>query len=76
MTNDGKLLTVLLSDQLAHPAWWVAEQAGVDREYAESALARMADASANDPDPPYPILRRLDLGPDTYEAIEDSARSH
>jgi hypothetical protein len=48
----------------------------VEREYAERALARMADASANDPDSPYPILRRLDLGPDTYEAVEDSARSH
>jgi hypothetical protein len=25
-------------------------------------------------DTDYPILRRFDLGPDVYEAIEDSAR--
>jgi len=74
MTDDVKLVSVLLRDQLAHHAWWVAEQAGVDEDYAEEALARMADWTQDQGDPGYPILRRFDLGPDVYEAIEDSAR--
>ena len=74
MSDDAKLVDVLLRDQAAHPAWWVAEQAAVDRSYAEEALARMADWTPADGDPPYPIVRRRDLGPHHYEAIEDSAR--
>lgn len=69
LTDDAKLIVVLLRDQIAHTAWWVAEQAGVDVDYAEKALARMTDG-----DDDYPILRRPDLGPDVYEALEDSAR--
>lgn len=68
MTDDAKLCDVLLRSGLAESAWRVAEQAGVDQEYAERALRRMADSSD------WPILRRRDLGSDVYEAIEDSAR--
>jgi hypothetical protein len=66
--QDEKLIQVLLRDAPAHPAWWFAKEAGVDEAYAEQALARMEG------DPAYPVLRRRDLGPDVYEATEDSAR--
>lgn len=69
MTDDAKLIDVLLREQVAHPAWWVAQTAGVDEDYAERALRRMTEGDSD-----YPILRRSDLGPDVYEAIEDSAR--
>jgi hypothetical protein len=71
LTDDAKLIRVLMREQLAHTASYVAEAAGVDAAYAERALARMADS---DTDPLYPIIRRRDLGPDVYEAVEDSAR--
>ncbi len=29
LTDDAKLLDVLLREQVPHPAWWVAEHAGV-----------------------------------------------
>jgi hypothetical protein len=31
LIDDAKLIDVLLRDELAHAAWWVAEQAGVER---------------------------------------------
>jgi hypothetical protein len=69
LTDDAKLLDVLLRSQLAEPAWRVGELAGVEPAEAERALARMTTGDTD-----YPVLRRLDLGPDWYEAIEDSAR--
>ena len=69
MTDDAKLIDVLLRDELAHPAWWVAEKAGVERDYAEQTLRRMTEGDTD-----YPVLRRRDLGPDVYEATEESAR--
>lgn len=68
-TDDAKLLNVLAGEDLAHPAWWFAERAGVSQEYAELALARMADESGR-ADPPFPLVRRPDLGPDVYERTE------
>lgn len=68
MTDDAKLLAVLLESGLAETASSVGRDAGVDPAYAEQALARMADEI--NPDPPYPIVRRFDLGPDVYEAVQ------
>ena len=68
MTDDAKLMAFLLREQIAHPAWYVAERTAVDAAYADAALARLAgEADA-------PIIRRHDLGPAVYEATEDSAR--
>ena len=69
LTDEAKLLDVLLREQVPHPAWWVAEHAGVDPEYAEAALRRVTTANTE-----YPVIRRSDLGSDVYEATEDSAR--
>jgi hypothetical protein len=69
MTDDAKLISALLRSQLAEPAWKVAEMAGVDPDHAERRLAEMAG------DLDYPVLRRRDLGPDVYEATEDSTRA-
>jgi hypothetical protein len=69
MTDDAKLIAALLRSGLAHDARDVAEMAGVEEAYAIEALARMTERHTD-----YPILRRRDLGPDVYEAIEDSAR--
>lgn len=66
-SDDVKLLDYLLRTGIANTAWWVAHETGVDPEYAEQALAEMADATD---DPPYPVVRRRDLGPDVYEAVE------
>ena len=44
LTDDAKLLDVLLREQVPHPAWWVAEHAGVDPEYAEASGAPGAAA--------------------------------
>jgi len=70
MTDDAKLIAALLrEDGRPHQAWAVAGEAGVDPDYAQRALRRMTEGDTD-----YPILRRPDLGPDWYEAIEDSAR--
>jgi hypothetical protein len=74
MTPDAKLIATLLREVIAQPAWIIADRAGVEREYAEQALARMADWTPDEGDPAAPILRRRDLGADWYEAIEDGAR--
>lgn len=67
MTNDAKLIAALLRSERAEPAWRVAEMAGVNEAYASEALARMTEGDGD-----YPILRRRDLGPDVYQATEDS----
>jgi hypothetical protein len=74
MTDDAKLVTALMRSGRAESAWEIAEQAGVDLEYAKQALARMADAIPPDPDAEWPIRRRRDLGPDVYQVVEDDAR--
>lgn len=74
MTDDAKLAVALMRSGLAQPDWWIAKEAGVDPDYAVTALARMADAIPPDPDHEWPILRRRDLGTHWYEAVEDSAR--
>jgi hypothetical protein len=73
LTDDAKLYLYLLDSRLAHSARWVAHETGVDPAYAEKALARMADAPEEEGGD-WQIIRRIDLGPDCYEAIEDSAR--
>lgn len=73
-TDDVKLMEALLQGEGPELAWRLAEIAGVDGAYAEEVLARMADWTPVDGDPSYPVIRRSDLGPDVYEAIEDSAR--
>ena len=78
MTDDAKLIDYLVRSERAELAWRVAEATGVDVEYAEQALARMVDEwwqKWPEPQLHYPIIRRWDLGPDVYEAVEDSARS-
>jgi hypothetical protein len=75
MTDDAKLVSALLRSGRAESAWSVARMAGVDVEYTKQALARMADHIPTSPDDfGWPVLRRFDLGPDVYEAVEDSAR--
>jgi hypothetical protein len=69
MTDDAKLIDVLLGSGLAESAQTVAERAGVELDYTRAALRRMTEGDTD-----YPILRRTDLGHDWYEAIEDSAR--
>lgn len=69
MTDDAKLLNALLHVQRAEDARTTAERAGVDENYALDALRRMTEGDTD-----YPILRRPDLGPNVYEATEDSAR--
>ncbi len=66
--RDAKLIEAVLRFGLAAHAADFAEQADVDAEYATHALARMADSW--DADEPYPIIRRCDLGPDCYEAVD------
>lgn len=66
MTDDAKLISALARLGGPHAPWFVAEASGVDLDYAERALARMAD----DLDGGYPVLRRVDLGPDVYEVLE------
>ncbi len=84
-SDDAKLIEVLLHEQVPQPAWWVAEQAGVDWDYAAEALRRMAESMVESPEAlPYPVLWRRDLSPpsggggpshlDVYEATEDSSR--
>jgi hypothetical protein len=71
LTADAKILSFLLRHGLPEPAWQVANATGLDPAYVERTLVRWAD----DPDDcEHPILRRRDLGPDVYEAVEDSAR--
>jgi len=65
VTDDARLIAALAHSGLAETAWWIAQKSGIDPEYAEQALARMADQV----DDPYPLLRRIDLGSDVYEAI-------
>ena len=68
LLDDARLMSVLLGAREALSARDVGRRAGVDPDYAELALARMAD----DPTPlpeGYPVLRRPDLGEDFYEAI-------
>ena len=86
MSDDAKLLEVLLRSELPQPAWWIAEQAGVDLGYAVEALRRMAESAAASPEElRYPVLWRRDLSPlgdpggrpsdlDVYESTEDSSR--
>ncbi len=69
MTDDAALVDALLRVERAEPAWKIAELADVDPDYAAEALERMTTGPAD-----YPIFRRPDLGPDVYEAIEDSSR--
>lgn len=83
-SDDAKLIEVLLRAELAEPAWWIAEQAGVDPDYAAEALRRMAESMVESPEGlPYPVLWRRDLSPpdggrgpshlDVYEATEGSS---
>jgi hypothetical protein len=73
LTDDVKLMDALLRIDRAEPAWRVAERAGVDPDYATGALRRMSGVDAFEPND-YPVLHRSDLGPDVYEATEDSSR--
>jgi hypothetical protein len=65
LTDDAKLILAALRSGVAETAPSLAAQAGVEERYAVEALKRMTEG-----DTEYPILRRPDLGPDTYEAVE------
>ncbi|UGS34242.1 hypothetical protein [Capillimicrobium parvum] len=69
-TDDAKLYLALLEDGMAQSAWWVARKAGVGEHYAMRTLASWAD----NPNSEWQVIRRDDLGPEVYEAVEDSAR--
>ena len=71
MTDDARIVAALLRSGGAETAWSVARKTGLDEAVVVAALRRMTADTTND----YPVLPRWDLGPDVYEATEDSDRT-
>ncbi len=70
ITDDAKLMVALLRSGRAENADVLARAAGVDTEYAVTALRRMTELNESGDPANLPVIRRTDLGPDWYEAIE------
>jgi hypothetical protein len=75
MTDDAKLVMALL--RLGHPdtAWGLACRTGLDRVYAERALAHLAEARAMDAGGDWPVRQLRHLGPDVYQAVAYTPQS-